>query len=266
MGIYLTRAFDCVNHNILLHKLQCYGITGSSLSWFKSYLENRKQKVCLSPNALDQVASSKWKVVVIGVPQGSTLGPLLFIIYVNELPYGLQQDSLPIIYVDDTSVLLTANNEAELKNKINYELDYLTQWFSANGLVLNMGKTNIMKFTPNTRQNETFQIIYHNKILTGTNNTKFLGLELDKNVNWKKHIQKILPKLSSACYLIRKTYPSCNLNTLRMIYLAYFHSAMEYGIIFWGDCGKQKNIFATKKNTQNYDWITIKGYMQNALL
>ena len=64
----------------------------------------------------------------------------------------------------------------------------LTQWFSANGLVLNMGKTNIMKFTRNTSQNETFQIIYHNKILTGTNNTKFLGLELYKNVNWKKHI------------------------------------------------------------------------------
>ena len=110
-----------------------------------------------------------------------------------------------------------------------------------------MGKTNIMKFTPNTRQNETFQIIYHNKILTGTNNTNFLGLELDKNVNWKKHIQKILPKLSSACYLIRKTYPSCNLNTLRMIYFAYFHSATEYGIIFWGNSVESKRIFLQQK-------------------
>jgi hypothetical protein len=107
--------------------------------------------------------------------------------------------------------------------------------------------TNIMKFTPNMRQNETFQITYQNKLLTGTNNTKFLGLELDKNVNWKNHIQKILPKLSSACYLIRRMYLFCNLNTMRMIYLAYFHSVMEYGIIFWGVSVESKRILLQKK-------------------
>ena len=110
----------------------------------------------------------------------------------------------------------------------------MTGWFSANGLVLNVEKTNIMKFTPNNRQNETFQILHQNRLLIGTDNTKFLGLELDKNVNWKNHIQKILPKLSSACYLIRRMCPSCNINTLKMIYFAYFHSVMEFGIIFWG--------------------------------
>jgi mannose/fructose/N-acetylgalactosamine-specific phosphotransferase system component IID len=161
-------------------------------------------------------------MVVNGVPQGSILGPLLFIIYLNNLPYGLHHDDKPVIYAEDTSVLLTAKNDADLKNKINYALDYVTGWFSANGLALNMEKTNIMKFTPSNRLNETFQIIYQNRLLTGANNTKFLGLELDKNINWKNHIQKILPKLSSACYLIRRMYPSCNLNTLKTIYFAYF--------------------------------------------
>ena len=108
------------------------------------------------------------------------------------------------MYADDTSVLLTANNDAELKTKINHVLDYMTEWFSANGLVLNMEKTNIMKFTPSNRQNEIFQIVHQNRLLIGTSNTKFLGLELDKNINWKNHIQKILPKLNSACYLIRR--------------------------------------------------------------
>jgi hypothetical protein len=117
---------------------------------------------------------------------------------------------------------------------MNNALNYMTGWFLANGLVLNMEKTNIMKFTPSNRQNETFQIMHHNRLLIGTNNTKFLGLELDKNVNWKNHIQKMLPKLSSACYLIRRMCPSCNINTLKMIYFAYFHLIMEFGIIFWG--------------------------------
>jgi len=123
----------------------------------------------------------------------------------------------------------------------------MTGWFSANGLALNMEKTSIMKFTPRNRLNETFQIIYQNRLLTGTNNTKFLGLELDKNINWKNHIQKILPKLSSACYLIRRMYPSCNSDTLKMIYFAYFHSIMEFGVIFWGVSVESKKIFLQQK-------------------
>ena len=118
-GIFcdLTMAFDCVNHNILLNKLRYYGIRETSLSWFKSYLENRKQRVCLRPDIHDQETSSEWEEIVNGVPPGSILGPLLFIIYVNDLPYGLHQGNKPVMYADDTSVLLTADNDAELKTK-----------------------------------------------------------------------------------------------------------------------------------------------------
>jgi len=110
-----------------------------------------------------------------------------------------------------------------------------------------MEKTNLMKFIPKTGLNKPFQIIYQSKLLTGSNNIKFLGLELDKNVNWKNYVQRILPKLSSACYLIRRMYSSCNLNTLMMIYFAYFHSVMEYGIIFWGSLWKAEEYFCNKK-------------------
>ena len=83
--------------------------------------------------------------------------------------------------------------------------------------------------------------------MIGINNTKFVGLELDKNISWKNHLQKILPKLSSACYLARRMYPCCKWNTLKMIYFAYFHAVMEYGIIFWGHSVESKRIFQRQK-------------------
>jgi len=173
-GIFcdLPKAFDCVNHTILLNKLHYYGIRGQCYRWFKSYLANRKQRVCISPHILEQQKSSSWETLVNGVPQGSILRPLLSIIYLNDLPYGLHQLAKPVIYADDTSVLLMAKNDEQLKNKINCTLDYMTALFSANGLVLNMKKTNIMKCASSYPQNEAFQIMYQKEIITGTNNTK----------------------------------------------------------------------------------------------
>jgi len=95
-------------------------------------------------------------------------------------------------------------------------------WFSANGLALNMEKTDIMTFTSSYHQNETFQIMYQKNIIIGIKNTEFLGLKLDKNKSWKNHVQKILPKLSSTCYLVRRMYPCCKSHTLKMITLLIF--------------------------------------------
>jgi hypothetical protein len=101
-----------------------------------------------------------------------------------------------------------------------------------------------MKFTSSYHQNETFQIIYQKKRI---NNTKFLGLELEKNISWKNHVKNILPKLSSACCLVRRMYLCCESNTLKMIYYAYFLAVMECGIIFWGDSVESKRIFQQQK-------------------
>ena len=164
----------------------------------------------------------------------------------NDLPYGFHSQANPIIYADDTSVLLSADSEAELQSNMNLAIDFMTKWFSANSLVLNMDKTNIVKFTSNKRQTNNFRIIYHDKLISGVNTIKLLVLHIDKDLNWKTHIQNLLPKLSSACYLIRRMYPLFNMRTLKMIYYTYFHSVMEFGM-FWGASAESRKVFLLQK-------------------
>jgi hypothetical protein len=140
----LTKAFDCVNHEIILRKLCHYGIRGTCAQWFRSYLVNRRQKVGISPRNQHDESFSNWEIVKNGVPQGSILGPVLFIIYINDLSYGFKHWAIPVLYADETSVLIMVNTINELQTKFNSTLNYMNTWFTANGLSLNTEKTNIV--------------------------------------------------------------------------------------------------------------------------
>jgi hypothetical protein len=140
----LQKAFDCVNHNILLTKLEFYGVTGTNLKLIKSYLEGRYQKEILDNNLPN--CNSDWGEIMHGVPQRSILGPLLFLLYINDLPKIVNDNAEVVLYVDDTSIIITILNPTSITNSANKILQVINKWFTTNLLSLNADKTQYMQF------------------------------------------------------------------------------------------------------------------------
>jgi hypothetical protein len=246
-GIFcdLQKAFDCVNHNILISKLEFYGIAGKTLKLINSYLEGRYQNVVLDGNLSD--STSRWGLVRHGVPQGSILGPLLFLLYINDLPKIVKDKSEVVLYADDTSIIITNFNLTNITNTANKILQNIDQWFTSNLLSLNADKTHYMQFVTKTSCLTDLHVMCKNKEIENTDGTKFLGLTLDNTFTWKKHIDSIVPRLSSACFAVRAVKPILSQESLKMVYFSYFHSIMSYGLIFWGSSCHSNIVFKLQK-------------------
>jgi hypothetical protein len=231
-GIFcdLAKAFGCVNHVILLAKLHFYGIRGVTADWFKFYLTNRRQKVEIKPHIATQNVFCDWGTLIHwSFPR---INSRAFIIYVNNLPRKINSISKPILFADDTSVIIYNRNLGDFCTVANLVLSCMIEWFTANNLVLNLDKTNIMKFITNNLPHCALHIDYRGKYIEETINTKFRGLQVDNHFTWKNHINQMVPKLSGAYYIVRSMYHISNINTVKSIYFAYFHSIIKYGIIF----------------------------------
>ena len=141
-GIFcdISKAFDCVNHEILLAKVHFYGIQEITIDWFRSYLTNRKQNVEIKSPTTNRNFISDWGTLKHQVPQGSILGPLLFLVYINDLPSKINSLALRTLFADDTSVIISNRNLEDFSTTAHLVLFHLIEWFSANRLVLNLEK------------------------------------------------------------------------------------------------------------------------------
>ena len=238
LGIYidLTNAFGLVNHEILLAKLYNLGIRGKAYEFFKSYLSNRKQHVQV--NSKIGTASSSMENVESGVPQGSILGPVLYLIYVNDFTQCINKCHVTK-YADDTSFLLRKLQNFDFESSAIEILNDVKVWFASHKLLMNEAKTNIVYFTNSSHdKNTTIQIVMEHLTLKSTDHTKFLGLHLDKELNWSVHINKLCNKLSSCLFALRIVKNKLEAKSLIQVYYAIFESHVRYGIIFWGNSSK----------------------------
>ena len=223
----LSKAFDCVSHTTLIEKMRSVGVRGLPLDIFKSYITNRKQ--CVSINN----KNSDFINITFGVPQGSVLGPLLFLIYVNDLPQFMNPDR-SILFADDTTLICSNDNINNLMlDSINNE-SKANIWFTSNKLKLNQEKTQRL-------------IISSNKNITRGEHVKLLGVYLDDNLSWSVHIENLSRKLSSTIFLLRKLKNFLIVDVLKNTYFSLFHSRLSYAIVLWGNSHHAQKVFRQQK-------------------
>ena len=225
----LKKAFDIVSHDILLLKLCNYGIRGIVNNYYFFYLKDRYQFL-----SCDNIVSDKLPITY-GVPQGSVLGPLLFLLYINDL--NNCTSTPPTLFADDTCILLADHDSNNLHAKISFKINNINKWMISNKLTLNLSKSNLIIIPPKKLLPEKYILSLDFSQITLCKTVKYLGVSIDDSLNFDAHIF-LENKLARSLGILFKTKQHLNTSTLVQIYYSTFHAYLSYGLIIWGSTFK----------------------------
>ena len=263
----IRKAFDTVDHKILLDKLSYYGIEEDELSFFKSYLSDRTQ--CCSINGV----KSKFRSISCGVPKGSILGPLLFIIYMNDLPNTVKGTEIKM-YADDTNLTKHITSLGDVMEELIPEFEKVILWLKANKLSLNTLKTEFMFFGSSKHLKDTTNLIVlrvGDKLIRRTKKVKYIGVILDEQLTWRDHIDYISTKIKRNIGAIKRIRNSLPKEYLEMLYKTIVEPHFRYCNTVWGPCGDTllnrlqalQNRAARIISSQKYDNTDHKYLLKN---
>lgn len=253
IGLFLdmSKAFDCVRHDILLQKLENLGVRGLALKLIQSYLTDRKQFTVIdsynkNSKTFEEIQSST-EHITLGLPQGSILGPLLFLVYVDELPNITE--NLCVMFADDATIFIpdTYRNKTAFEDHINKVLETTISWLKSINLTVNLSKTKFIQFRNNRSLSYNLDISENNTKINEVGELNFLGVTIDANLNWKDHISKINQKISSYCYVLSILAETTSVDVTRAAYFGQVYPLLLYGIIFWGNSVNVESTFLLQK-------------------
>ena len=231
-----SKAFDLVNHEILLSKMKCYNFHESSISWFTSYLESRTQKVCLGN------ISSTPEIISKGVPQGSVLGPLLFLLFINDLPL-VTEHSETDLFADDATLRASASTPHLIEDKLQSDLNKVKTWCETNEMNLNVNKTKCMLLGTSQKLSRlpkrTLDLDLNGVRVENVNEHKVLGVYLDPSLQWEEQINHVFGSINAKLSLLSKIKKYLPKETRILYFNAYILPLFDYCLTLWGNCSEQ---------------------------
>ena len=236
------KAFDTANHEILIDKLENYGVRGIVKNWFELYLKNRHQIVKIGDTLSDKMQ------ITCDVPQGSILGPILFLLYINDIKNSSKILKF-FLFADDTSTSLISKDIQELESIYNKELSYVTDWLNAKKLTLNVKKSNLILFKNAKKPAKTLNIKIKREQIEEKEYTKYLGIIIDNKLSWNYHIKHANLKISKGIGILTKLRRYLSKNLLRTLFYAFVQPHIDYGLLVWGRA-TPNNLKPIKKNLQ----------------